>query len=115
MCDQVSTNILPQIFFQKFHLLQFVSFIQLPNIALESNIMVWFTPKVSIITTKILLANDKSILGVQHEKVMLIDFFDHKGIVHRKHIPHDLLMNQHFDIQVTHCFCAPNHSEQHLK
>jgi len=47
MCDQVSTNILPQIFFQKFHLLHFVSFIQLLNIALESNIMVWFTLKVS--------------------------------------------------------------------
>jgi hypothetical protein len=38
---------------------------------------------------------------VQHEKVTLIVFFDHKGAVHHKHIPHDLLMNQHFDIQVT--------------
>jgi len=46
---------------------------------------------------------------------MLIVFFDHKGAVHHKHIPHDLLMNQHFDIEVTQCFCTPNHSEQHLK
>jgi len=61
------------------------------------------------------LANNKSILGVQHEKVMLIVFFDHKGVVHHKHIPHDLLMNQHFDTQLTQCFCTPRHSEQHLK
>ena len=69
----------------------------------------------SIITPKILVANDNSILGVQHEKVMLIAFFDHKGVLHHKHIPHDLLMNKHFDLQVTQCFCTPNHSEQHLK
>jgi hypothetical protein len=69
----------------------------------------------AITTTKIPLANDESILGVQHENVMLIFFFDHKGFVHHKHIPHALLKNQHFGLQVAQCFRTPNHSKQHLK
>jgi hypothetical protein len=55
-------------------------------------------------------------LDTQNEKqVMLVVVFDHKGVMHHKHIPRGLLMNKRFCFTSNASFCPPDYSEQHYK